>query len=51
MSQILEAVKKANPIGVRPGDEGKPELSMSELLNGMAYADMQSGNHPEAREA
>jgi EAL domain-containing protein (putative c-di-GMP-specific phosphodiesterase class I) len=35
MSQILDELRKANPSGGKQGDEGKPELSMADLLNGM----------------
>jgi EAL domain-containing protein (putative c-di-GMP-specific phosphodiesterase class I) len=36
MSQIFNGLRKSNPTGIHQGDEGKPELSMSELISGMA---------------
>ena len=36
MSQILDRMKNGNTGGLSQGDEGKPELSMADLVNGMA---------------
>jgi EAL domain-containing protein (putative c-di-GMP-specific phosphodiesterase class I) len=35
MSQLLDELMRSNTKGISSGDEGKPELSMSELLAGM----------------
>jgi len=36
MSYLLEGLKRENPLQFKRADEGKPELSMVELLSGMA---------------
>jgi hypothetical protein len=39
MSQIIDELKRTHSKNLSQGDEGKPELSMSELLSGMVNQD------------